>query len=230
MSLRLILASSSPARLATLEAAGVHPIVHVSGVDEEALQCQAEAAAAAATPPRSVSPAERVQLLARAKSHAVAAELDPEEIAAAAEGTPETGAGDPLRYAVVGGDSMFELDGQVYGKPHSAERARARWRRMRGNSGTLHTGHWVIDPLTGRETGAVSSARVRFADVTDDEIDAYVATGEPLEVAGAFTVDGLGGPFVTSVDGDFHGVVGLSLPLVRHLLGDLGLRWTDLWV
>ena len=108
-----------------------------------------------------------------------------------------------------------------------------RWRRMRGRSGVLHTGHHLVlvgDPARPDATrGAVASTRVHFADVSDAEVDAYVATGEPLQVAGAFTVDGLGGAFVRGVEGDFHNVVGLSLPLLRELLADLGVAWTDLW-
>jgi septum formation protein len=121
------------------------------------------------------------------------------------------------------------------GKPQDAADAKRRWQAMRGRSGTLHTGHWIIDTRettaggTGGQTGATASTVVHFADLTDAEIDAYVATGEPLAVAGAFTVDGLGGPFVRAIEGDYHTVVGLSLPLLRDLLGELGLYVTDLW-
>jgi len=130
---------------------------------------------------------------------------------------------------VVGCDSVLELDGQVHGKPASAEEAVARWRRMRGCTGVLHTGHCVLDTTTGRRAAGTGSTSVEFADVTDAEIDAYVASGEPLRVAGAFTIDGLGGAFVRRIEGDPHNVVGLSLPLLRDLLAELGMRWTDLW-
>jgi len=130
---------------------------------------------------------------------------------------------------VVGCDSVLELEGQTYGKPASPDEAVARWRRMRDRSGTLHTGHCVIDAGTGRSADGVASTVVHFADVSDEEVVAYVATGEPLHVAGAFTVDGRGGAFVERIEGCHHNVVGLSLPLLRRLLGQLGVRWTDLW-
>ena len=123
----------------------------------------------------------------------------------------------------------------MFGKPADATEAVACWQAMRGRSGVLHTGHWVIDDRDPRSggtcgtLGATSSTVVHFADVSDAEIAAYVATGEPLEVAGAFTVDGLGGSFITGIEGDHHGVVGLSLPLLRELLGELDVAITDLW-
>ena len=100
---------------------------------------------------------------------------------------------------------------------------------MRGRSGVLHTGHSLRDTASGRVAAATASTTVHFAEVSDDEIAAYVATGEPLSVAGAFTVDGRGGAFVTGIEGDHHNVVGLSLPLVRELTAELGRSWTDLW-
>lgn len=130
---------------------------------------------------------------------------------------------------VLGCDSVLELDGDVLGKPDDADDAVARWRRMRGRTGVLHTGHALHDAASGRVAAATASTVVHFADVTDDEIAAYVATGEPLHVAGAFTVDGLGGPFVTAIEGDYHNVVGLSLPLLRELMLELGRSWTELW-
>lgn len=130
---------------------------------------------------------------------------------------------------VVGCDSMLELDGDLLGKPRDADQAAERWRRMRGRTGVLHTGHCVID--TQREVWLARSAatQVRFAHVSDEEIAAYVATGEPVQVAGAFTLDGLGGAFVSGVTGDPHNVVGISLPLLRLMLDELGLTWTDFW-
>jgi septum formation protein len=192
----LVLASQSPARLATLRAAGVEPVVVVSGVDESQVA--------------DVPPAELALQLAELKCAAVS-------------GRPEV----PARALVLGCDSVLELDGEALGKPDDAEEARARWRLMRGRSGVLHTGHALRDG--DRVAAATASTTVHFADLTDEEIDAYVATGEPLHVAGAFTVDGLGGAFVTGIEGDHHNVVGLSLPLLRDLLAELGHSWTSLW-
>lgn len=128
---------------------------------------------------------------------------------------------------VIGCDSVLEFEGEPLGKPKDAEDAIRRWQRMRGRSGVLVTGHAVVrgDELVA----ATAETTVHFADLSDEEIEAYVATGEPLHVAGAFTVDSLGGAFVTSIEGDYHNVVGISLPLVRELLAQLGIRWTDLW-
>lgn len=212
--MRLVLASASPARLATLAAAGIPAEVRVSGVDEDA------ALAAAHARRGRLGAADDVVVLARAKAEAVARELGPADA------------------LVLGCDSLLELDGQTYGKPGSAADAVERWRRMRGGIGVLHTGHWLVDLRSGvggtgtspgPGTGATSSTVVHFADLTDAEIDAYVATGEPLTVAGAFTVDGLGGPFVTRIEGDYHTVVGLSLPVLRDLLGEVGVSVPDLW-
>jgi septum formation protein len=191
---RFVLASSSPARLATLRGAGVEPEVVVSGVPEDDVTGR---------------PIDIAATLAQRKALAVAEDLD-----------------DAL---VLGCDSVLDLDGEALGKPADATDAVARWRRMRGRSGVLHTGHFLVDTTSHTQTGAVASTVVHFAALRDDEIEAYVATGEPLAVAGAFTIDGLGGPFVERIEGDPHNVVGLSLPLLRHLLDELGHRWTDLW-
>jgi septum formation protein len=203
--MRLYLASTSPARLATLRAVGIEPSPIPSQVDEEA----AVAAAGALTP------VEMVMLLARLKAEAVAE------------------SGREFDGLILGGDSAFELDGTVYGKPHLPEVARERWRAQRGRSGVLHSGHWLIDArggMIGRAIGAAAAATVRFADdITDDEIDAYIATGEPLEVAGAFTIDAKGAGFIEAVEGDPHAVVGLSVPLLRQLVRQLGIEWTSLW-
>lgn len=150
------------------------------------------------------SPAELVQVLADAKASAVAAQLD----------------GPVL---VLGCDSLLELDGRALGKPASADEAVTRWQQMRGKSGILHTGHCLIDVTAERTARATASTLVRFADVSDAEIAAYCATGEPTQVAGAFTIDGLGGWFIESIEGDHHNVVGLSLPLLRRMLAELGL-------
>lgn len=212
----LVLASASPARLETLRRAGIEPLVLVSAVDEEAELARARESAAASG--GELSPADAVLALARAKAESVVASAD----------LPEG----PGRTLVLGCDSMLELGGEIHGKPASAELARERWRAMRGGEGWLHTGHWIAEapgaPSGGGAIGRTASTLVRFADVSDAEIDDYVATGEPLRVAGAFTVDGLGGPFISSIEGDFHNVVGLSLPLLRVLLLDLGVPWRDL--
>ena len=207
--MHLYLASTSPARLATLRAAGVEPVLIASGVDEDAV--------AAAEPGPLDGPA-LVELLARAKAEAVTGSLIDDE---------------PIDGFILGGDSAFELDGELFGKPHKPEVATQRWRAQRGRTGVLHSGHWLIDHRGGvvrGAVGAVSSARVTFAaNISDAEIDAYVATGEPLKVAGAFTIDSLGAAFITSIDGDPHAVVGLSVSLVRQLLREFDAEWTDLW-
>jgi len=135
----------------------------------------------------------------------------------------------PADALVLGCDSVLELDGVALGKPDDAADAVRRWRAMRGRSGALYTGHCLQDTTSGRVAAATASTTVYFADLSDDEIDAYVATGEPLHVAGGFTVDGLGGAFVTGIDGDHHNVVGVSLPLLRDLVLELGHTWTELW-
>jgi len=205
----LVLASASPARLSTLRAVGVEPTVVVSDVDEDATVTNARETYG------ELEPADVALLLARAKCEAVATQVETSTL-------------------VLGCDSVLELDGEAHGKPADAAQAAARWRAMRGGSGVLHTGHWLRDERdaddggTGATIGATASTTVHFADLGDDEIDAYVATGEPLLVAGAFTVDGLGGAFVTAVEGDHHNVVGLSLPLLRELLLEVGVGWFDL--
>jgi septum formation protein len=135
----------------------------------------------------------------------------------------------PEAAIVLGCDSVLEFDGALHGKPVDVADAVQRWRRMRGASGVLHTGHCLIDVDAGAVAEAVAATTVRFADLTDAEIDAYVETGEPLHVAGAFTLDGLGGWFVEGIEGDHGNVIGVSLPLLRRLLGELGLTVADLW-
>lgn len=130
---------------------------------------------------------------------------------------------------VLGCDSVLELDGEALGKPGDPAEAARRWQAMRGRSGVLLTGHCLRDVASGRVAAATASTTVHFADVTDEEIEAYVATGEPLWVAGAFTVDSLGGAFVAGIEGDHHNVVGVSLPLLRDLVIELGHSWTGLW-
>ncbi len=196
--MQLVLASASPARLATLRSAGVDPLVIVSGVDESQLD--------------GLPPAELALQLAELKCGAVAGRDDV-----------------PAEALVLGCDSVLELDGEALGKPGSAADATARWQAMRGRTGVLHTGHCLREASSGRVAAATASTTVHFADVSDEEIAAYVATGEPLWVAGAFTVDGLGGAFVTGIEGDHHNVVGVSLPLLRELVVELGHTWTALW-
>ena len=135
----------------------------------------------------------------------------------------------PTGALVLGCDSVLDLDGVALGKPGDAADAVRRWQRMRGRTGVLRTGHCLRDTATGRVAAATAATTVRFAEVSDAEIEAYVATGEPLQVAGAFTVDGLGGAFVAGIEGDHHNVVGVSLPLLRELVAELGHAWTALW-
>ncbi|WP_205471232.1 nucleoside triphosphate pyrophosphatase [Nocardioides sp. SYSU D00038] len=194
----LVLASQSPARLTTLRAAGVEPVVVVSGVDEDQLT--------------GLAPADLALGLARLKCRAVAARDDL-----------------PAAALVLGCDSVLELDGDAHGKPGTPEEAARRWRSMRGRSGVLHSGHCLVDTATGAEAADTASTTVHFADLSDAEVEAYVATGEPLHVAGAFTIDGYGGAFVTRVEGDHHTVVGVSLPLLRDLAGRLGHAWPSFW-
>jgi septum formation protein len=152
------------------------------------------------------------------------ARLLAEEKASAVSVRPE--AADAL---VVGCDSVLELDGQALGKPVDAEDATARWKSMRGRAGVLRTGHCVIDTASGRRASATASTTVRFGEPTDAEIAAYVASGEPLRVAGAFTLDGRSAPFIEGIDGDPGNVIGLSLPLLRRLLAEVGVGITELW-
>ncbi|MGO4188122.1 Maf family protein [Pseudarthrobacter sp. TAF60_1] len=214
---RLILASQSPARTKLLADAGIQHSVLVSDVDEEAVQARYGV----------TDPHDTALLLARAKAEAVAALPE-------AEGT-----------LVIGCDSVFEFDGEAHGKPYTAGVARERMLRMSGNSGVLHTGHWLVDcravaageesddgtvaPGSGATLGAVTSAEVHFTDMAPEEIDAYIATGEPLHCAGSFTIDGFGGAFIRKVDGDPHTVVGLSISTLRALLGQANVRITELW-
>ncbi|MFH8607873.1 nucleoside triphosphate pyrophosphatase [Streptomyces sp. NPDC018029] len=157
------------------------------------------------------TPAELALALAEAKASVVAARPD-------AKGA-----------LVVGCDSVLELDGRALGKPADAEEATARWKDMRGRAGVLQTGHCVYDTVSGRYTSATASTVVRFGEPSDDEIAAYVASGEPLHVAGAFTLDGRSAPFVEGIEGDHGNVIGLSLPLLRRLLAELGVGITELW-
>ncbi|MET4590082.1 nucleoside triphosphate pyrophosphatase [Arthrobacter sp. 754] len=224
---RLILASQSPARTKLLAEAGIRHTVLVSDVDEDAVQARYGV----------TDPYDTALLLARAKAEAVAALPE-------AEGA-----------LVIGCDSVFEFDGESHGKPYTAAVARERMLRMSGRSGVLHTGHWLVDcrataavsdasdasdddpsdaagsaPGSGATLGAVASAEVHFMEMAPEEIDAYIATGEPLNCAGSFTIDGFGGAFIRKVDGDPHAVVGLSISTLRNLLGQANVRITELWL
>jgi septum formation protein len=202
----VVLASASPARKKLLHAAGIEPSIMVSGVDEDAATATAEETYGP------LEPADLALVLARAKAEDIAHQVD--------------------EALVIGCDSILELDGDGHGKPQTPEQAIERWQRMRGRTGILHTGHWLIDTReddgTGATLGATASTTVHFAAIDDDEIRAYVETGEPLRVAGSFTLDGLGAPFVTGIEGDPSNVVGLSLPLLRELLAEVGIAWHTL--
>ena len=205
--IELILASASPARTKLLDNAGIAHRVMVSDVDEDAVTARYGL----------TDPHDTALLLARAKAEAVAS-------------LPESEGA-----LVLGCDSVFEFQGEAHGKPWEADVARERIRRMSGNVGVLHTGHWLVDCRdteedgSGATLGAVSSAEVHFAKLLDEEIEAYIATGEPLEVAGSFTIDSLGGAFIEKVVGDPHAVVGLSVSTLRHLLASAGVGVTSLW-
>ena len=197
--MRLILASASPARLQILRAAGLNPEVVVSEVDESRF----------AAP----TPGQLAALLAEQKAEAVFASL-----------------GSPDGCIVIGCDSILDFEGRPVGKPGSPEAAVRLLKRTRGRSGVLATGHHVIVARSGvQRVTRLGTTVVHVADLTDDEITAYVATGEPEHVAGGFTIDGYGGAFISGVEGDPHNVVGLSLPLVRLMLADCAVSWTSLW-
>ncbi|AVM00083.1 septum formation inhibitor Maf [Gordonia iterans] len=211
---RVLLGSASPARRRVLRAAGIDPLVLIADLDEDTL-----VAGLAGAPPGDV-----VTALARAKAEAIIAAVgassDPEIAAVAADGV------------VLTCDSMLLLDGELAGKPKTGEVARARWREMRGRTGDLLTGHCVTRMSGGAVTAVAAggaSTVIRFSDVSDAVVDRYIATGEPLEVAGAFTLDGLGGWLLDGIDGDPSSVIGISLPLTRELLSEVGVDVTTLW-
>jgi septum formation protein len=203
---QVILASASPGRLGVLRSAGLDPRVEVSAVDEDAVLATL----------RGVPPGKVVTALACAKAGAVAERVAPEVADA----------------VVLGCDSMLCIDGELVGKPGTREAARQRWRSMAGRSGQLVTGHAVLRLAAGSVAGvAVGQAGtvVRFGEPSEAELTAYLESGEPQRVAGGFTLDGLGGWFITDVSGDPSNVIGISLPLVRQLLAEVGVVVTDLW-
>lgn len=205
---RVVLASTSPARLTLLRAGGIEPETIAPAVDED------EVTAVATAQGLIKSTEDMVLLLARAKAEAVLHR-------------PETAGA-----IVIGCDSSLQFQGESLGKPHLPEVAIKRWQSLRGHSGKLYSGHWVIDnrdPQNPRAVGRASNSVVHFADLSDTEIEAYVATGEPLKVAGAFTIDGLGGAFLKGIEGDPHTVIGLSLPTLRELVIELGIEYPSLW-
>jgi septum formation protein len=201
---KLYLASSSPARKKILTDIGLDPIILIPDVDEE----RAVAEMAETRTPENVA-----LHLAQLKAESVQ--------------------NDQIDGLIIGGDSVFDMGGTLYGKPHQPDIARQRWQAMIGNKGTLYSGLWVIDHSGGVARGAlgtVSSAALTFVDdMTDDEVSAYINTGEPLSVAGAFTLDGRGAAFIESIDGDPHSVVGLSATALRHLVLSLGHDYTKFW-
>ncbi|MFI7118461.1 Maf family protein [Amycolatopsis sp. NPDC049868] len=203
--MRFVLASQSPARLGVLRSAGFDPSVVVSGVDEDAV-------AASLIDP---APEELVRALAAAKADAVFETL-----------------GSHTDMVIVGCDSMLSINGEMVGKPITPEAARERWASMAGKTGELLTGHAIIRVENGEKTKEASGTEgttVRFGTPSQEEIEAYIASGEPLQVAGGFTLDGLGGWFIEGIDGDFSSVIGISLPLTRRLLTEVGVSVIDLW-
>ncbi|MGL6236743.1 MAG: Maf family protein [Segniliparus sp.] len=206
--LRVVLASGSPSRKALLLAAGVEPDIVVSDVDEEAV--------AAGLGPEA-APGEVVAALAEAKAEAVAERL-------LSELATDT--------VIIAADSAFLLDGELHGKPHLPEVAWERWQKMSGRVGTLLTGHCLLRIADGQivaRAHEVGRADIRFGDLTSEDARAYLATGEPLEVAGAFTLEGRGSWFIERIEGDPSTVIGLGLPVLRKLLADVGLGVAALW-
>ncbi|MDX1884101.1 nucleoside triphosphate pyrophosphatase [Mycolicibacterium sp. 120270] len=205
---RVVLASASSGRRMVLRQAGIDPVILVSGVDEDAVIAALGAEAA---------PADVANALAAAKAEQVVANLEP---------APASDC------VVIGCDSMLLIDGRLCGKPESVDGARRQWESMRGRAGHLHTGHCVIrvrDGVVVNREVECDSTTVHFGTPTDDELAAYLATGESLQVAGAFTIDGLGGWFIDGIEGDPSNVIGLSLPTMRRLLHRVGLSIAGLW-
>ena len=205
---RLVLASSSPARLALLRSAGIEPEIVLPDADEPAL------AAKAKLENPNLGAGDLVGLLAKAKAESVIHDLSTQ------------GA------LILGGDSALEFQGEILGKPHEPGVAIQRWNKLSGESGVLHSGHYLIDnrdPANPKGSLAVSSTKVFFSKLSEQEILDYVATGEPLKVAGAFTIDGLGGAFIDRIEGDSHTVVGLSLKVLRELAAGFGVHYPSFW-
>lgn len=204
MNRQVLLASASASRYRLLVDGGIKPLVQVSAVDEDAITAQLG----------NISPANLVTELAKAKGKAVASDITVTQ---------------DRNLLIIAADSMLEFDGQMYGKPLTAQMAKTRWQAMRGKSGYLHSGHWLCDLVTGKESTGVAGAQVNFADVSDEEINRYVASGEPLNVAGGFTHEGRSAAFINSINGDVAAVAGMSMILLRQLTAQLGISWTQLW-
>ncbi len=204
MSRTVLLASASTSRYSLLMNAGITPLVQVSHVDEDAI---AEKLSPIAT-------AELCVALAAAKGEAVVKDIK---------------VTDSKNLLVIAADSMLEFEGESFGKPGTPNAAIARWKSMRGKNGYLHTGHWVMDLVSGQVRSGVAGAKVEFADISDAEITAYVESGEPLSVAGGFTHEGKSAAFITKMTGDSPAVGGISLALLREFTKDMSIEWTDLW-
>lgn len=211
MSIRLHLASTSPARLAVLNAAGIKASTFTPQINEQEELTKAEKNSG-----KKLSPAEVTLFLARKKAEDVANRHTTE-----------------LDGLLLGGDSIFYMDEEILGKPHQPEIAFTRAKKHRGKTGTLYSGHWLIDCRHGKigtARGRVETALVTMAkDVSDSELERYIATGEPLKLAGGFAIDGLAGAFIEKIDGAPSTVIGLSLPGLRKLVKELGYNYTDLW-
>lgn len=198
---QLILASQSPARLKILKDAGFDPIVQTSDVDEDQVLSSKDAR----------DPEQYVQTLAEAKAQDVAQKHDLEQV------------------LVLGADSALSFDGEILGKPLVDEIATQRWKQMRGKQGTLFTGQTLVDTKNQHFLTKVSATKVWFSNISDLQIERYVDSKEPLMVAGAFTIDSLGGAFIDRIEGDYHTVVGLSLRLLREMMAELEYEYTDFW-
>jgi septum formation protein len=204
MSRTVLLASASTSRYSLLLNAGITPLVQVSHVDEDAITAKL-------TP---ISTADLCVALATAKGEAVVKQIT---------------VTDDRNLLIIAADSMLEFEGESYGKPGSPDVATARWKAMRGKYGYLHTGHWVMDLVSGQIRSGVAGAKVEFADISDAEIIAYVESGEPLSVAGGFTHEGKSAAFITKMTGDSPAVGGISLALLREFTNDMSIEWTQLW-
>jgi len=204
MSRTVLLASASTSRYSLLLNAGITPLVQVSHVDEDAISAQLSP----------ISTADLCVALATAKGEAVVQQIT---------------VTDNRNLLVIAADSMLEFEGESYGKPGNPDAAIARWKAMRGKYGYLHTGHWVMDLVSGQIRSGVAGAKVEFADISDAEIIAYVKSGEPLSVAGGFTHEGKSAAFITKMTGDSPAVGGISLALLREFTNDMSIEWTQLW-
>lgn len=198
---KLILASQSPARVKILQDAGFEPVVHPSTIDEDAVLKSTDAS----------DPEQYVTTLAEAKAMDVAKEISTQ------------------KSLVLGADSALSFEGEILGKPKLAEVAIKRWKQMRGKQGILFTGQTLVDTKSKKFVTAQSGTKVWFSNASDQQIQRYVDSGEPLNVAGAFTIDSLGGAFIDRIEGDYHAVVGLSLRLLREMMAELGYEYTDFW-